>query len=60
MLGANRETRMTVLYTLVLVAIGGYYLWQSRSLQDPRRRTRQQWLAWILIVVSVLVFVLNR
>ena len=51
---------MTLLYTLVLVAIGGYYLWQSRSLQDPRRRTRQQWLAWILIVVSVLVFVLNR
>ena len=49
----------SLLYTLVLVAIGAYYLWQSRSLKDPVRRRRQQWLAWILIVVSVLILVLN-
>ena len=49
----------TLVYTLVAVAIGGYYLWLSQSLTDPVRRRRQRWLAWLIIGGSLLVLVLD-
>ncbi len=49
----------TLASAILAIAIGGYYLWRSRSLRDPVRRRRQQWLAWLLIGGSLLVLALS-
>ncbi len=47
------------MYTLVMLAIGAYYLWQSRRQMNPQARKRQQVLAWLIIIGSLVVLVIG-
>jgi hypothetical protein len=41
LIGANWMFMMNVLWPLVLIAVGGYWIWQNRATADARYSTRQ-------------------